>query len=115
MLDRKAQSSFEALLLLALIFLGALYIFSLFFQLSDATLAMQLAKIAVMEKLSALNKFYSIQKIDFAEKSTQTGTDIELTVSIFPTDHGLTESSFSSEQALIAGKTKYQNAKIKPV
>lgn len=113
MSDSQAQASFEALLLFTLVFIGAVVIISFFFEISDATLAMQLAKITVSEKLQALDKFYYIQRIDFEETSTQSGTGLSLKVFIAPTDHGLTDKNFGAEAAFIASKTKYNSVKIK--
>ena len=115
MSGRKAQSSFEALLLLALIFMAILFIFSVFFQIRDSSLAMQLTKIAVMEKLSALQQTHWIERIDFTEASTLTGTEITLSVSISPKDHGLTTGSFPEEQDFIKSRTKYEKVTINPV
>lgn len=113
MSDSRAQASFEAMFLITIVFIGILFIFSLFFQVSDATVAMQMAKIAVIEKLGSLDRFYAIERIDFLE--TGDGRGIVLNVSINPRDHGLSSASFAEDQNKIAEKTKYETATINPV
>ncbi len=114
LMSAKAQSSFEALLLLSLIFVGILFIFSVFFQVKNSTTAMELAKIAAVEKISALPGFHYIERIDFVESPTQTGMEITLTIKILPVGHGLTSESFSEEQEFIRQQTKYETVTINP-
>jgi len=109
---KTAQSSFEVLTVVTLVFVGVAAIFSLYFQIRDNTLAIELAKMAVIEKLQSLEKAYFIKGIDFFESSE--GKEITIRVAITPSDHGLKDENFSAVSSLIAEKIKYEKVIISP-
>lgn len=109
-LNKKGQSSIEALILVTIVFIGILYLYSLFFTTNDSSLAAEIAKTEAIQKLATLNKFFYIEKIGILEKGAQ---EIEITVTILPPGHGLTESDFIKAQTVIQQKTKYKTATIK--
>ena len=112
---KKGQSSVETLLLLTIVFTGMLFVFSIYLNTSDSTTALEIARLAVIEKLSGKKEFFHIDSITFSETEGANGKEITVNVKIIPETHLLNSGSFAEASSLIAEKTRYEKAVIRPV
>jgi hypothetical protein len=116
MYNRKGQASIEALLLLAIVFIGLLFIFSMFFQISDSSTALQLTKADLLEKLGSRDSFYALEKMSYVELNE--GTEIIISLQITPETHKFTFGDFDGPGKIadiIKQKTKYESVTINPL
>ena len=104
-MNSKGQVSFEVLLITMIIFIMVLGIANYYLAIADSTLAMQLAKVDALDKISASGETCSIEKIDF----TESGTNLALTIK---TDCSFTAADFSKTIDRIKNKTKYDTVTI---
>ncbi|MFH1544753.1 MAG: hypothetical protein ABIE23_01500 [archaeon] len=107
-LTSKGQTSFEMLLVVALIISIAILILGNYFELDDSTIALAVLKTRTVEKLAEEDSLYVIKKIDYVE---QASNKIDLNISTFPPD---LDSYPDAEEIAseIASKTSYDKDKI---
>ncbi|MBI5884731.1 hypothetical protein HZB89_01390 [archaeon] len=105
--NETGQASFELLLVTVIVISLALLLQSYFFTIFDSTKAITITKLDAVEKLSQLDSFYTIKKIDFIENNDNT---ISLAVFIEP---ALAEQlDFTGTEQKIISQTKYSGAII---
>jgi len=112
-LNNKGQSSFEILLIAAVIIILSMTVVSKFFSISDSFTAMAILKDACLEKISSsdVKEFHAIQKIDY---SVPAAGKIEMIVYFNPAFVPPSNCPFSVSEvsSLIQSKTKYSTVTI---
>lgn len=82
-LEHKAQTSFEMLLVLAVVISISIFILGNYFEVHETTYALAVMKVGITSKLNDLNKFYVLRKIDFTQPSL---SRIDFNITTYPTD-----------------------------
>ncbi len=111
-MNNKGQSSFEILLIAAVIIILSLTVVSKFFSISDSFTAMAILKEASLEKLSSsdVKEFHAIQKIGY---SIPNPGQIDLTVYFTPSFNPFSESELTEIKTKIRSpKTRFATVNI---
>jgi len=104
------QVSIETLLIGLFILIMGMAVLSYYTTIQDSTTAMELVKVAALNKISSVEESYSIEKIDYAVSGT------EVTLCIYFKPDGLT---FTGEEELkikqsIVDATSFETVRINP-
>lgn len=107
----KGQTSFEMLLVVALVISIGIFILGNYFELDDSTMALAILKTRTVEKLAEEDSLYVIKKIDYVE---QASNKIDLNISTFPPDLDSYPDDEDGEEIAseIASKTAYDKDEI---
>lgn len=108
-LNKKAQVSFEVLLITAIVFAMAIWVSSYYLEIKDSTLALQFTKIHTLKQIENSPNTYTIEKIDFEETAADA---ILLKINTSPNDFQC--DGFSPEELAqtITNNSKYTAAAI---
>jgi hypothetical protein len=113
MSNERGQIAFESLMLVSFIFIGVVFLLSLYLQIGDATVALFVAKSGAIEKINEADTPFVIQGIVFQEQDN--GRRIDINIDFAPDGIGLDANSFADTAQTIVNRTKYQTAIINPV
>ena len=113
MSNERGQIAFESLMLVSFIFIGVVFLLSLYLQIADATVAVYVAKSGAIEKINEADAPFVIQGIVFGEENN--GSTIDINIDFSPDGIGLDSNAFADTEQIIVNRTKYQSASINPV
>ncbi len=108
-LNRKGQTSFEAILIAVLVIAMSAFVLGNYFELKDSTTALSLLKIDLVNELNKEPEYYQINNIEFVETGP---TAIDFVVYTEPGDLALEVAVIDDLKQKIASETKYEEANI---
>ena len=112
-LGQKGQSSLELVLVAVAVLALVVLVTSAYITATDSTSAVAIVKASMLQKLSAYDKLYVIQKLDCSEQYAS-GFLLNCDAYVSPNDLSATEQADISSfiDAKLAAKTKYKNLNL---
>ncbi|MDP6671120.1 MAG: hypothetical protein QGI60_04875 [archaeon] len=110
-LSESGQSSFEILLLTAIVFAGVIWVSGHYLDIRDSTLSLQMAKIHTLSQIGKSDDALVIENLDFEESVDGTSITIRIDVADLLWDCG-NDLNYTGLAANIVNNTDYASATI---